>query len=149
MAAIVLVHVACNGWVMARAWPASDAAGGIGRSGLGLVIITVALVVAAGSTAAAAGWSEPVGGWGRLVPARPGFVALGAAVTLWVPLVWGSAGSPAVWMYALPWGIGIASAGWLRGRPAVVAGVTVIVSAVVCALFVATVWCSTPPPVTD
>jgi hypothetical protein len=56
---------------------------------------------------------------------------------------------PAVWLYALSWGAGLAAVGWLRGRAAVVAGVTVVLSAVVCAVFVVSIhvvaYYATPP----
>jgi len=78
-------------------------------------------------------WPAPTLGWRRMMPTRPGYVALGMVVALVLPVLWGVA--PAALLYSLPWGAGLAAVGWLRGRAAAVAGVTVVVSAVVCGAF--------------
>jgi hypothetical protein len=83
----------------------------------------------------------------RLRPAWPGGVALGPAVALLLPPVWDAAqesraGIPlgrTALLYALPWALGLAAPGWLRGRAAVTAAATVAVSAVACAALVATI----------
>ena len=84
-------------------------------------------------------WPAPTLGWRRMMPARPGYVALGMVVALVLPMLWGVAHEgrpgPAALLYSLPWGAGLAAVGWLRGRAAAVAGVTVVVSAVVCGAF--------------
>jgi hypothetical protein len=84
------------------------------------------------SAAAASVWFEPTGGWRRVIPVRPWYVALGTAVALLLPL---ASGDPAVLLYSLPWGIGLAAAGWLCGRAAVTAAWTVAGSAVLYASF--------------
>ncbi|MFI7543660.1 hypothetical protein [Actinoplanes sp. NPDC049599] len=158
VAALAAGQVVGQGWVMVRDWPGAEITGGVGRYSVAMVIISVAVVVLAGTAAAAAAevWPEPVGGWRAALPARPGYVALGVAVALGVPMAWGVEdgqgifpAGPAVWLYALSWGAGLAAVGWLRGRAAVVAGVTVVLSAVVCAVFVVSIhvvaYYATPP----
>ena len=143
--AVVAAHVGCQGWVMTRHWLDADSPDGVGRYSVDVVVISVAVVVLAGIAAVFATevWPAPAAGWRSLLPARPGFAVLGVAVALFVLLGWGMdrdgsgilpVGFTAV-MYALPWGFGLAAIGWLRGRAAVVAGVTVLLSAVVCAVF--------------
>ena len=130
---------------MIRYWLDADGPDGIGRYSVDVVVISVLVVVLAGIAAALATevWPAPAVGWRSMLPARPGYVVLGVAVVLFVLLGWGMGrdgfgilpvGFTAL-MYALPWGFGLAAIGWLRGRAAVVAGVTVLLSAVVCAVF--------------
>jgi hypothetical protein len=131
VAVIVVAHVAGNGWAMARDWLNAGVTGG---SNLAVVMSSAAVVVLAGAAAAVTGGGDV---WRRVVPARPGYVVLGAAVALLVPLAWGDPEysrdviplTRGAWMYSLPWGAGLAAIAWLRGRAAVVVGVTVAASA--------------------
>jgi hypothetical protein len=164
VAAIVAAQATGNGLIMVRDWLNANATSDLGQYQLATVITwagVVALAAAAATvTGVAVAWREPAAGWRGVVPARPGYVVLGAAVTLLLPLFWGAVQEGediiplghTVLMYSLPWGAGLAGIGWLRGRPAVAAGVTVAVSAVLCVLFVVgthlVVFYSTPP-VTD
>jgi hypothetical protein len=138
-AAIMAAHAGCNGWVMARAW---SHGGDIGRPNLAVVIASAGVVLLVAATAAvtagAAMGYVPADGWRGLLPARPRYVAFGAAVALLLPPVWGLTREDVLiaGMYSLPWGAGLAAAGWLRGRAAGAVGVTVVVSAVLCAVFV-------------
>jgi hypothetical protein len=136
--------VAGNGSAVVRPWV--DASG-LGRYELGLVVVSAALVALAGAamavTAAAEVWFEPSPGWRSIVPIRPGYVVLGVAVVLLLPLAWGDGTALA---YALPWGVGLAAAGWLCGRAAVAAGWSVTVSAVTCAVIAFTVHALEPSP---
>jgi hypothetical protein len=162
VAAIVAAQVAGNGVVMVRDWFNTNGTSGLGQYRLASVITWAAVVALAGAAAAVAAaavvWREPADGWHGLAPARPGYVALGAAVALLLPLIWDAVqdgrgiiplGHTAL-MYSLPWGAGLAAVGWLRGRAAVAAGVTVAVSAVLCVVFVVSAhlvaYYSTPPP---
>jgi len=104
--------------------------------GSGLMIISAAVVTLAGtgvaSAAAASVWYEPTGGWRRVLPVRPWYLALGTAVALLLPWAWGE---PTVLVFSLPWGIGLAAAGWLCGRAAATAAWTVAGSAVLYASY--------------
>jgi hypothetical protein len=135
VAAVISAQLAGNGCVMTSTWLGAD---GIARYNLAAVVFSASVVVLAGLavtvTPDAELPSEPSVGWRSLVPTRPAYVALGAAVALLLPLVWGTPGGTTL-MYALPWGAGLAAAGWLRDRAALAVGVTVVASAVVCALF--------------
>lgn len=161
VAAIVAAQAAGNGLVMVRDWLNTNASGGLGQYQLATVITWAGVVALATAAAAVAGvavvWREPADGWRSAVPARPGYLILGAAVALLLPLFWGVVQEDMdiiprghiVLMYSLPWGAGLAAIAWLRGRVAVAAGVTVSVSAVLCVLFVVSThlvaYYSTPP----
>jgi hypothetical protein len=133
--AVVIVHHGMH--------PRSD----IGRYPIGLVVIVAAVVVLIGLAATLSPDApfrfEPPRGWRSLAPARPGFVVFGVVVMVLVPLLW-SLGTdnpvgPTAYIYALLWGTGLATVGWLQDRAAVLAGVSVLVSAVVCAVFAVTI----------
>jgi hypothetical protein len=147
VAAIVSALVASNGLATIHRWFTVNGLGGLDGERHNLVTlhayaVAVVLAAAAATVAAAAMvCRELAGGWRGLVPARPGYVAAGAAVAVLLPLVgdlppnslfFNASHQIATLTYALPWGAGLATAGWLRGRPAVTAGVTVAVSAVLC-----------------
>ncbi len=163
VAAIVSALVAGNGLAAIHRWFTVNGLGGLDGERHNLVTLhayaaAVALAATAATVAAAAMvWRQRAGGWHALVPARPGYVAAGAAVAVLLPTVWdpppgsflSGSGQLATLTYALPWGAGLAAAGWLRGRAAAAAGVTVAVSAVLCiAITVGTEmyeYYSTPP----
>jgi hypothetical protein len=136
VAAIVVAHVAGNGWAMLRDRFTVGDTGTTGRDNLAVVLSSAAVVVLAGAAGAVTAHGD---GWRSVVPGRPGYVVLGAAVAVLVPLAWGDTRysqdiiplARDAWMYSLPWGTGLAAIGWLRGRAAVAVGVTVVVSAVV------------------
>jgi len=124
---------------------------GFGGSGsLTATPITYAAAVAVAASAATVAaaalvWREPADGWRGLVPARPMYVAAGVAVVGVLPQVWNAAAESgdisglaqiATLTYSLPWGVGLAVVGWMRGRSAVAAGVTVVVSVLLCTMFV-------------
>lgn len=144
--AIVMVHHGMH--------PSSD----IGRYNTGLVVISAAVVVLVGLAATltpdAPFRFEPPGGWRSLAPTRPGYVIFGVAVMLLLPLLWGlgtdNPVGPTAFIYALLWGTGLATVGWLQDRAAVLAGVSVLVSAVVCAVFAVAIHMpGYNPPVSD
>ncbi|MGX6607309.1 hypothetical protein ACWKSP_35060 [Micromonosporaceae bacterium Da 78-11] len=173
VAAIAAAHAVCNGLVIAdRVRTGGDA--GLGRYDPAAVLVSAAVVACAGTAAALAAHARarvapsatrariaPGGaGWRGVAPARPWYVAFGPTVALVLPVVWGVAqdSRPAdpfghtVLMYSLPWGLGLAAAGWLRGRTAVAAGVIVAVSALMCAALVVgpdLIAYFSPPPVDD
>jgi hypothetical protein len=147
VAAIVSALAAGNGLATIHRWFTVNGLGGLDGERHNLVTLhayaaAVALAATAATVAAAAvAWREWAGGWRGLVPSRPGYVAAGAAVAVLLPVGWNpppgslffhAAHQIATLTYALPWAAGLAAAGWLRGRTAVTAGVTVAVSAVLC-----------------
>ena len=84
------------------------------------------------------------GGSGSLT-ATPITYAAAVAVVGVLPQVWNAAAESgdisglaqiATLTYSLPWGVGLAVVGWMRGRSAVAAGVTVVVSVLLCTMFV-------------
>jgi hypothetical protein len=139
--AVMFAQLAGNGVVIVHhgMHPSSD----IGRYHPGLVVIAAAVVVLIGLAATltpdAPFRFAPARGWRSLVPDRPGYVIFGVAVALLLPLVWGlgtdNPVGPTAFIYSLIWGTGLAAVGWLQDRAAVLAGVSVLVSAVVCAVF--------------
>ena len=151
LAAVVAAQTAGFGLIAVRAWFGVTTFGGSGS--LTATPITYAAAVAMAATAAAVAgaamvWREPAGGWRGLVPARPLYVAAGAAVVALLPRIWNAElhtgditglDEISTLTYSLPWGVGLFAAGWLRGRSAVAAGATVTVAAVLCASFVAAV----------
>jgi len=147
VAAIVSALVAGNGLATIHRWFTVNGLGGLDGERHNLVTLhayaaAVALAAAAATVAATAVvWRVRAGGWHGLVPARPGYVAAGAAVAVLLPVAWNpppdslflnATHQIATLTYALPWGAGLAAAGWLRGRTAITAGVTVAASAVLC-----------------
>jgi hypothetical protein len=146
-AAILAAPVAGNGLTAIHNWFTFNGLGGLDGQRYNLValhayaVLVVLAATAATVVAAAMVWREPAGGWRSLVPARPGYVVAGAALAVMLPVVWDPAGTYAdttgfahicTVTYALPWGAGLAAVGWLRGRAARAAGLTVAVCAVVC-----------------
>ncbi|MFI5496396.1 hypothetical protein [Actinoplanes sp. NPDC051859] len=146
-AAVVAVHVSAAGWVMSRgAAPVGEVAALL-QDNPAVVITTAAAVGLIGAGVFIvddpASWREPTKGWRSLLPARPWYVAIGILVALLMPAVWG-AGRPGPGITApglvallslLPWGVGLAAIGWLRGRAGLVAGLTVALSAAVFVMF--------------
>jgi hypothetical protein len=87
---------------------------------------TVVLAAAAATVAAAAmTWRE---GWRGPGPARPGYVAAGLVLAVLLPVLWApppdslflnTSRQIATLTYALPWGAGLAAAGWMPRRAAI------------------------------
>jgi hypothetical protein len=161
LAAVLAAQTAGHGLIAIRSWFAVRDFGGY--ENLSVTPTTCAAVIASAASGAAVAavaivWREPADGWRSVVPARPWYVAAGAAVACLLPQVWNAAGDSgditglrnvATLTYSLPWGSGIAAVGWVRGRSAAAAGVTVTVSALLFTVFmVATrmlAYYSTPP----
>jgi len=163
VAAIVAVQLAGNGWVAVREWFAMYGLGGLDRHSLvalhGYAAALPLAATVAAVTAAALVWREPADGWRGAVPSRPGYVLAGAATVLLLPLLWDVTRMTlditgfrhvASLTYTLPWGAGLAAAGWLRGRTGNAAVLTVAVSVGVCLLYVGAVclhaYLYPPPP---
>ena len=148
LAAIAAAQLAGTGLIAVRAWFAIKGYGGSGSLTETPITYAATVVMAASAAAVAAAalvWREPADGWRSLVPARPAYVAAGLAVVVLLPRSWNAAAESgditglaaiATLTYSLPWGLGRAAVGWMRGRSAVAAGVTVTVSAILCAAFV-------------
>lgn len=146
VAAILAAQVAGNGIRAIHNWFTFNGLGGLDGQRYHLVELHAyaGTVVLAGTAAAVAAvalaWREPAGGWRGLGPPRPGYVVAGVALAVLMPVAWDPSGYPDstgfahifTLTYALPWGAGLAAAGWLRGRAAVAAGVAVGVCAVAC-----------------
>ncbi|GAA3950634.1 hypothetical protein Aau02nite_76950 [Amorphoplanes auranticolor] len=164
LAAIVAAQLAGTGLIAIRSWFAIKGFGGSGSLTATPITYagTVALAAAAATVAAAAlVWREPADGWRSFIPARPLYIAVGVAVVTLLPQQWNAAtesgditglGPIATLTYSLPWGVGITVLGWMRGRCAVAAAITVAVAAVLCAMFVVAthmVDYYSPPPAGD
>jgi hypothetical protein len=121
--------------------------GGIAKPELAMMVtyaVAVVLAATAATVAAVAlAWREPAG-WRGLVPVRPAYLVAGAAVIFLLPAVlhvvpesWKifGFGQLVSWTFSVPWGLGIAATGWLRGRTAVAAVITVLASAVLCTAY--------------
>ncbi|MFI5934383.1 hypothetical protein [Actinoplanes sp. NPDC051494] len=147
--ALVALEVAGNGVVAVRDWFNVNGALRMAQHDLATVVTFAAAVAVAATAAAAVAvavlWREPAGGARGLVPARPGYVVLGVTVALVLPFVWATAvhdrdittlGQFAL-TSSLPWGAGLAASGWLRGRTALAARVSVTCSVLLCAALVA------------
>jgi hypothetical protein len=144
----VAAQLAGTGLIAIRSWFTIKGFGGSGSLTATPVTYagTIALAAAAATVAAAAlVWREPADGWRSFIPARPLYVAAGLAVMALLPQQWNAAaesgditglGPSATLTYSLPWGVGIAVVGWMRGRSAVAAGVTVTIAALLCAMVV-------------
>jgi hypothetical protein len=106
-----------------------------------VVVALAGGVAIAGAVAACAGvallWREPDRGWAGLRPRRPGLVVAGVAVAAVLPVAVGVGGGDAdltalarsALTWSLPWGLGLASAGWLGPRTGRAAAGTVAASA--------------------
>jgi hypothetical protein len=115
----------------------AGASGGMPQSELALVVGFAAVVAicaaVAGCVGAAVLWREPARGWRSLRPKRSGYVLAGLAVMVVLPVALALGfRSTAVTMvgqfaltYSLPWGVGLAAAGWL-GRPGRVAALIAV-----------------------
>ncbi len=147
IAAVTAAQVATNGMTAIQAFFANSGLGGLAKPHLVTMVTYAVLVVVAAATSIAAVvgllWREPVG-WRDMVPARPGYVIAGAAVVMFLPSVrhllpdnpWGWSFTYLMgWAFALPWGFGLAAAGWLRGRVALAAVVTVAASVALCTAY--------------
>lgn len=146
VAAIVAALVAGNGLSTIHRWFTVNGLGGLDHERHNLVALhayatTVTLAATAAAVAAAAlVWRERFHARRCLVPSRPGYVAAGAAVAVLLAIGDPPSGSPlldaaqaiAAPAYALPWGAGLAAAGWLRGRAARAAVIAVAASAALC-----------------
>lgn len=165
VAAIVAVQIAGNGWVAIREWFSIFGLGGLAKHHL-VALHTYAVAVplaatAAAVVAAALVWREPAAGWRGTLPSQPGYVVAGAAVVVLVPLMWDVARVSldiigfrhvASLTYTLPWGVGLATAGWLPRRAARAAVLTVAVSAAACLAYIAATYLHGylfPPPPGD
>jgi hypothetical protein len=149
VAAVLATQAACAGLATIHRFFTFMGLGGFDRERHNLVAlhayaaVVVIAATAAAVTAVALAWREPANGWRGLVPARPWYVAAGLVVAVALPSLWdppgghtdlhGFAHMVAV-PYALPWGLALAAVGWLRGRTARAAGLTVVVSAIACAV---------------
>jgi hypothetical protein len=158
VAAIMAAQVAGGGLTATRNWFGVFGLGGLDKPSL-VSFVSYAVVVslaagAAAMTATALVWREPTAG---LLPARPWYVAAGLAVVVLLPMAWEALRGNwqltasthiSALMYSLPLGVGLAAAGWLRGRTGKAALVTVVVSAVVCTAIAVVndwyVWYTTP-----
>lgn len=165
VAAIVAVSIAGNGLVAIREWFSIFGLGGLTKPDLvALHAYAVAVPLAATAAAVVAAalvWREPAAGWRGVLPSRPGYVVAGAAVVVLMPVMWDIArasfdviGFPHVasLTYTLPWGAGLAAAGWLHGRAGRAAVVTVAVSVAVCLAYIAATYLHGylfPPPPGD
>lgn len=118
VAAVLAAQVAALGAAGVREWSARDEpaaavalAAGVAVAGALAVCAAVALL-----------WREPDLGWAGLRPRRPGLVVAGAVVAAVLPVAVAGhdAGPAALGGYALtwslPWGLGLAAAGWLGPR---------------------------------
>ena len=146
LAAVVATQAAGIGLTAIPAWSAARSFRGMHYISVAPIAYAAGALIAVSAAAVAAAalvWREPAGGWRGLVPARPSSVAAGLAVAVALPM----AGTALT--YALPWGAGLVVAGWMRGRSAAAAALTVAVAAVLCALFVLGVhvheFLTTPP----
>lgn len=162
VAAIVGFQVAARALIMTSTWVHYHGTTGITPGQLARVLPYAALVAVAPMAATVAAlavvWREP-SGWRSVLPARPGYVGLGAVVVLLLPVVWSAAhdnrvtvSSHLIWMYALPWGLGVAAMGWLRGRAATAAATAVLACVAlyaVVALGDHALALLTPPPESD
>lgn len=140
VAAILAAQVAGFGVVAVRDWFNANGATGIAQHNLATVV-TLAAAVAIASTVAgcvslAVLWREPADGWHGLRPARPAYVLAGIVLAALLPLALGQTlgdtdittlGQLAL-TYSLPWGVGLAAAGWLGRRAGIAALTTVAVS---------------------
>ncbi|GAA0803111.1 hypothetical protein Sya03_02790 [Spirilliplanes yamanashiensis] len=134
VSAVLAAQAAGFGAVAVRDWFNMAGAGpGLRQSSLALVVGFAAVVAiaaaVAGCAAVAVLWREPAAGWRGAGPRRPAWVVAGVAVAMALPPVLTAAvgqsdvttlGQLAL-TYGLPWGGGLALAGWLgrRGRIAV------------------------------
>lgn len=146
-AAVVAVILAAQaggyGVVAVRDWfNQAGSGGGMRQSHLALVVGFAAVVALSGTLAGCVGaavlWREPSDGWRGVRPARPAYVIGGVVVAVLVPLVIGAVfnirtvtliGQMAL-TYSLPWGGGVALAGWLGRRGRIAACATVAGSVV-------------------
>jgi hypothetical protein len=147
VAAVVAAQIAGIGLVAVRDWfQAADLA----RHNLATVVAFAAGVATAG-TAAACGavallWHEPARGWAAWRPHRPALVAAGAVIAVLLPPAVGYAARDAdltslgqyALTWSLPWGGGLAAAGWLRPRARLAATRAVAFSAFVSVVGVVT-----------
>jgi hypothetical protein len=146
VAAILAAQVAGHGTVAVRDWfNVVGASAGMSRGALATVVSLAAVValsaVVAGCLSVAVLWREPAGGWRGLRPQRPAYVVIGVAVAVALPPVlaarWNDFGPTMLGQtaltWSLPWGAGLALAGWLDRRARIAASVTVIASILVVA----------------
>ncbi|HYN94949.1 MAG TPA: hypothetical protein VES42_13960 [Pilimelia sp.] len=138
VAAVLAAQVAGHGVVAVRDWFHANAASGMAENNLATVVTFAAAVAVAATVAACVSvavlWHEPATGWRALLrPARPGYVAAGAALAAGLPLVAGAAfgdadltslGQAAL-MWSLPWGGGLAALGWLGPQAGRAAGLAI------------------------
>ena len=128
LAAIAATQLAGTAVIAVRAWFTVKGFGGSGSLTATPITYAATVAVAASAAAVAAAavvWREPADGWRSLAPARPGYVAAGSAVVVLLPQTWNAAAESgditglaaiATLTYALPWGMGVAVVGWMRGR---------------------------------
>ncbi|AGL15903.1 hypothetical protein [Actinoplanes sp. N902-109] len=143
VALIAGVQLAGNGVLAAREAANRHNIVPVAHDTFATVVLLAALmaVAATASTMAAAAVvrPEPVRSWRGLLPSRPFYAVAGAAVVILLPLLFGATVATPIGTlvqlglaYSLPWGAGVAAIGWLRGRPAGTAAVSVAVSVVLC-----------------
>jgi hypothetical protein len=142
VAAVLAAQVCGHGIVAVRDWfNTAGASGGMRQRELALVVGFAAVVAVcaavAGCVSAAVMCREPAGGWRGLRPRRPGYVVVGLAVMVGLPvaLAFGFRFTAVTMVgqfaltYSLPWGWGLVAAGWLgrRGRVAALTAVALSV----------------------
>ncbi len=127
VAAVVGAQIAGHGIVVVRDWFNAWGAGGMATHNLATVVTLAAAVAVCGAVATCVGvgvaWREPAD-WAALRPATPRYVVAGLVVLLALPpalsAVFDDVDMTSLGQYALshsiPWGAGLASAGWLDRR---------------------------------
>lgn len=146
VAAVLAAQVCGHGIVAVRDWfNRAGASGGMRQSELALVVGFAAVVAVCAAVAtcvcAAVLWREPATGWRGLRSKRPGYVLVGLVVVVGLPMALAFGfGFTAVTMigqfaltFSLPWGVGLAAAGWLDRRERVAALAAVVLSALLVA----------------
>ncbi|MEV4639507.1 hypothetical protein AB0J80_19350 [Actinoplanes sp. NPDC049548] len=146
VSALLAAQICGHGIVAVRDWfNTAGASGGMRQSQLALVVGFAAVVAVCAAVATCVStavlWREPVSGWRSLRPKRPGYVVAGLVVVVGLPIALALGfGYTAVTMvgqfaltYSLPWGAGLAAAGWLGRRERVAVVATVGLTAVLVA----------------
>lgn len=147
-AVVAGAQIAGHGIVVVRDWFNAWGAGGMATHNLATVVTLAAAVAVCGAVATCIGvgvaWHEPAD-WTALRPATPRYVLAALVVLLALPpalsavfddLDITSLGQYAL-SYSMPWGAGLASAGWLDRRTGTAAIGAVGASAVFTAVAVA------------
>jgi len=141
VSAIMGAQLAGHGLVAVRDWFNANGAHGMAQHNLATVVTLAAVVAVCAAVATCVGvgvaWSAPTDRRSVLRPTRPDLVVAGAVVMLAVPAVLGAVFDDAdvtgigryALAYSLPWGLALASAGWLGSRASTAAVGAVAASA--------------------